>query len=260
MLISLGSVVTAGVLQDLLRPTLGAWGSLAELNEWLFTANGLSLSGRHRPGLSWSSSVTPSGLEREKPSETGFKASCPTAAEVALTRTALLLVVVFSCLAPDPGALPERGPDDRRPLRASGLGLNIVVGYRRPSGSRVRGLLRHRRLYRGGSDFTGAGLLQLCLLGGPSVCHPLGVLFGVLLGIPVLKMRGDYLAIATLGFGEIIRILVLSDFLRPWLGGAQGIGKIPKAAIGRFRVRQPPADLLSHPRRLSAGRSLSPGA
>jgi len=47
----------------------------------------------------------------------------------------------------------------------------------------------------------------------------------------VLKMRGDYLAIATLGFGEIIRILVLSDFLRPWLGGAQGAGKIPKASI-----------------------------
>jgi len=38
----------------------------------------------------------------------------------------------------------------------------------------------------------------------------MGVFFGVLLGIPVLKMRGDYLAIATLGFGEIIRILVLS--------------------------------------------------
>jgi branched-chain amino acid transport system permease protein len=61
----------------------------------------------------------------------------------------------------------------------------------------------------------------------------------VILGIPVLKMRGDYLAIATLGFGEIIRILVLSDFLRPWLGGAQGIGKIPKAAIGGLEFATP---------------------
>lgn len=52
-------------------------------------------------------------------------------------------------------------------------------------------------------------------------------------------MRGDYLAIATLGFGEIIRILVLSDFLRPWLGGAQGIGKIPKAFIGGFEFAGP---------------------
>jgi branched-chain amino acid transport system permease protein len=52
-------------------------------------------------------------------------------------------------------------------------------------------------------------------------------------------MRGDYLAIATLGFGEIIRILVLSDFLRPWLGGAQGVGKIPKAFIGSIEFGTP---------------------
>jgi branched-chain amino acid transport system permease protein len=52
-------------------------------------------------------------------------------------------------------------------------------------------------------------------------------------------MRGDYLAIATLGFGEIIRILVLSDFLRPWLGGAQGVGKIPKASIGSLEFATP---------------------
>lgn len=54
---------------------------------------------------------------------------------------------------------------------------------------------------------------------------------GVFLGIPVLRMRGDYLAIVTLGFAEIIRILVLSDFLRPILGGAQGVLNIPKPAV-----------------------------
>jgi branched-chain amino acid transport system permease protein len=67
----------------------------------------------------------------------------------------------------------------------------------------------------------------------------MGIFAGVLLGIPVLKMRGDYLAIATLGFGEIIRILVLSDWLRPWLGGAQGIGKIPKASVAGFEFGMP---------------------
>ncbi len=56
-------------------------------------------------------------------------------------------------------------------------------------------------------------------------------LAGVFLGIPVLRMRGDYLAIVTLGFAEIIRILVLSNFLQPLLGGAQGILNIPKPAI-----------------------------
>jgi branched-chain amino acid transport system permease protein len=52
-------------------------------------------------------------------------------------------------------------------------------------------------------------------------------------------MRGDYLAIATLGFGEIIRVLVLSDCLRPWLGGAQGAGGIPKASILGYRFAGP---------------------
>ena len=56
-------------------------------------------------------------------------------------------------------------------------------------------------------------------------------LAGVFLGIPVLRTRGDYLAIVTLGLAEIIRILVLSDFLRPVLGGAQGILNIPKPTV-----------------------------
>ena len=45
-------------------------------------------------------------------------------------------------------------------------------------------------------------------------------------------MRGDYLAIVTLGFGEIVRLLVLSDWLRPWLGGTQGIQLIAHPIIG----------------------------
>jgi branched-chain amino acid transport system permease protein len=66
-------------------------------------------------------------------------------------------------------------------------------------------------------------------------------LAGVFLGIPVLRMRGDYLAIVTLGLAEIIRILVLSDFLRPILGGAQGILNIPKPVIAflDFTVNTP---------------------
>src|SRR5262249_41643737 len=51
------------------------------------------------------------------------------------------------------------------------------------------------------------------------------------LGIPVLKIRGDYLAIITLGFGEIIRILFLSDFLKPYLGGSLGIVLIAPATF-----------------------------
>jgi branched-chain amino acid transport system permease protein len=121
-----------------------------------------------------------------------------------------------------------------------GLGLNIVLGY--------AGLFD-----LGYVAFFAIGAYTMAVLTSPELAFfslsfwealpfsiIMGVLSGVILGIPVLKMRGDYLAIVTLGFGEIIRIVVLSDFLRPWLGGAQGIGKIPKASIFGFEFAGPP--------------------
>jgi branched-chain amino acid transport system permease protein len=54
---------------------------------------------------------------------------------------------------------------------------------------------------------------------------------GVLFGVPVLGVRGDYLAVATMGLGEIVRVIVASDFAAPLLGGAQGILQIPKPAF-----------------------------
>lgn len=61
---------------------------------------------------------------------------------------------------------------------------------------------------------------------------PIAVIFsaiaGVVLGIPVLRTRGDYLAIITLGLAEIIRILVKSNALKEYLGGAQGVLNISK--------------------------------
>ena len=56
-------------------------------------------------------------------------------------------------------------------------------------------------------------------------------LVGLFIGAPVIRMRGDYLAIVTLGFGEIIRLLFLSDWLSGWFGGSQGITRIPAAGI-----------------------------
>ncbi len=54
---------------------------------------------------------------------------------------------------------------------------------------------------------------------------------GVMLGIPVLRLRGDYLAIVTLGFGEIINRIAKSTAFKPLLGGAQGISPIPSPTI-----------------------------
>ncbi len=89
----------------------------------------------------------------------------------------------------------------------------------------------------------------------------LAVCVGVVFGLPVLGVRGDYLAVATMGLGEIVRVIVLSDFAAPLLGGAQGVAADPQAASGRRRAGQSGAAFLSHAgglgdcslRRLAAG-------
>jgi branched-chain amino acid transport system permease protein len=67
----------------------------------------------------------------------------------------------------------------------------------------------------------------------------LAIIVGVLFGLPVLGVRGDYLAVATLGLGEIVRVIVQSDFAAPLLGGAQGILQIPKPRLGSFVLGSP---------------------
>lgn len=121
-----------------------------------------------------------------------------------------------------------------------GLGLNIVVGFAGlldlgyvaffAIGAYVMGLLTTD----GGlaiADFTFWTALPFSILAA--------VFFGIMLGVPVLRMRGDYLAIVTLGFGEIIRVLAVSDLLKPLIGGAQGITQIPKPEIAALTLVQP---------------------
>lgn len=64
------------------------------------------------------------------------------------------------------------------------------------------------------------GLILAIILGGG-----VAAVFGYLIGVPVLRLRGDYLAIVTLGFGEIIRSLINSF---EFTGGALGLSKIPR--------------------------------
>lgn len=105
------------------------------------------------------------------------------------------------------------------------LGLNIVVGY--------AGLLD-----LGFVGFYAVGAYTYALM-----YHWLGLgfwwalpfsgimagIFGYLLGFPVLRLRGDYLAIVTLGFGEIIRLLLIN--LYDFTGGPDGISGIPKPTV-----------------------------
>ncbi|MER0511839.1 high-affinity branched-chain amino acid ABC transporter permease LivM [Aeromonas veronii] len=106
-----------------------------------------------------------------------------------------------------------------------GLGLNVVVG--------LAGLLD-----LGYVGFYAVGAYSYALLNtyfGLSFweCLPIAGLmaatFGFLLGFPVLRLRGDYLAIVTLGFGEIIRILL--NNMTTLTGGPNGISGIPKPTL-----------------------------
>ncbi len=113
------------------------------------------------------------------------------------------------------------------------LGLNVVVGF--------AGLLD-----LGYVAFYAVGAYCYALLNtwaGLSFWPALGLgaafsaLFGILLGIPVLRLRGDYLAIVTLGFGEIIRLV-----LNNWdsvTRGPNGILGIGRPYLGEMRLYQP---------------------
>ncbi len=124
------------------------------------------------------------------------------------------------------------------------LGLNVVVGF--------AGLLD-----LGYVAFFAIGAYTMAVLTTPELPMVRGIIpqltfwealpfavlaalvAGVLLGIPVLKTRGDYLAIITLGFGEIIRLLVLSDALKPFLGGAMGVTGVARPALSSLITDTP---------------------
>lgn len=121
-----------------------------------------------------------------------------------------------------------------------GLGLNIVVG--------LAGLLD-----LGYVGFYAVGAYSYAILAhyfglGFWICLPLAgmmaALFGFLLGFPVLRLRGDYLAIVTLGFGEIIRILLRN--LTELTGGPNGLSianENKPTLFGLSFERRVPADM-----------------
>ena len=114
------------------------------------------------------------------------------------------------------------------------LGLNIVVG--------LAGILDlgYVAFFAVGAYTTAVLTSELSPFFAPGMTWVLSLVFviilaaltGLFIGAPVIRMRGDYLAIVTLGFGEIIRLLFLSDFLKPYFGGAQGILGVPGIDLG----------------------------
>jgi branched-chain amino acid transport system permease protein len=161
-----------------------------------------------------------------------------------LLRLAVLAGILFVL-----GLLPQiLGPFLSEVLNIAGifllmaLGLNIVVG--------LAGLLD-----LGYVAFFAVGAYTTALLTSPQSSLGVGWIFwaavpfvvlaaavsGLAVGTPVLRMRGDYLAIVTLGFGEIARLLFLSDWLKPTFGGAQGIIQVRDITIGPIEIGGPQA-------------------
>jgi branched-chain amino acid transport system permease protein len=234
-----GAVVVAGVFQELLQIMLQTSDTLTTVNDLLYTWEGLEPQG----------------------------AAIIFVAAVAVT---LAWTAIGRALHRDPATLSvaERRRGQRvkaglvllglivLPLAAGayvgqvmmlvglyilmGMGLNLEVG--------LAGLLD-----LGFVAFFAVGAYVTALLTGDN-SHALAawsfweampvavfcsICIGVLFGIPVLGVRGDYLAVATLGLGEIVRVLVTSDFAAPLLGGAQGLLQVPRPAILGYELAGP---------------------
>lgn len=234
-------VVTAGLLRQAARQILGEI-ALGWLADWLYSPQG---------GLTVAGTVAVlvgvfalyAAVERKRGEfRQRFEALAPRSRrQVGIAGITVALLVL--------AALPSiLGPFLSEVLNLVGifllmaLGLNIVVGY--------AGLLD-----LGYVAFFAVGAYTTSVLtssAAPGFAPELtfwtalpfvvlaAAMAGVIVGTPVLRMRGDYLAIVTLGFGEIARLLLLSDWLKPALGGAQGITRVADVSVGPVTLDTPP--------------------
>ncbi|MFN3741483.1 MAG: branched-chain amino acid ABC transporter permease [Anaerolineales bacterium] len=223
-------VFVAGLMRDLILTVTNRWGPFAIVFQSLFAPSGLTQIG----GVLLFALVTGISYWRYgKRSTTSPKTLDPKMRWGILAGVALLFIFLPQIL----GLYFSEILDNVMMYILMGLGLNIVVGY--------AGLLD-----LGYVAFFAIGAYTMGVLTSPELnAQPLtywqalpfamiiSVFSGIILGLPVLKLRGDYLAIVTLGFGEIVRLLVLSDWLRPWLGGTQGIQLIAQPKIGNLVLK-----------------------
>ena len=113
------------------------------------------------------------------------------------------------------------------------IGLNIVLGY-------AGQLSLAQAAFWGVGAYTSALLttqLGIPVWAGMFAAFFMAALFGVLLGIPTLKLSGHYLAMATIGFGIILQLILVNEI---WLtNGSDGITKIPSPWIGSLELKDP---------------------
>jgi branched-chain amino acid transport system permease protein len=223
-------VLLVGLLRDLILTVTSRWGPLAGLVKSIFAVSGLKPLGAVLlfaliAGLHYWRSGRPKTVQAH---------TQPKDRPLVYWSKRIGLVILLLLLPPILGIFFSDILDTVFMYILMGIGLNIVVGF--------AGLLD-----LGYVAFFAIGAYTMGVLTSPELnASPMTywqalpfamiacVVSGLILGLPVLKMRGDYLAIVTLGFGEIVRLLALSDWLRPWFGGSQGIQLIAQPRIGNF--------------------------
>jgi branched-chain amino acid transport system permease protein len=244
--VGLAFVIVFGVFQELIQIMMQSGGAIDALRRSIYTWEGLSLEGALMifvlaSGATFVWTVWLRGLARERlihlsPAQRRYAK----AVQVVLF---ILVLVLFPVVA---GSYIGQVMLLVGLYILMGMGLNLEVG--------LAGLLD-----LGFVAFFAVGAYTTAILTAdsphalasytaiPSLSYwaamPIAVLasivVGVLFGIPVLGVRGDYLAVATMGLGEIVRVVVQSDMAAPLLGGAQGILQIPKPRIGGYELADP---------------------
>ncbi len=244
-----GAVIAMGLFASILRSPMLQHEATSGVARQLFASNGLTLTGVvlvlgivliaylvHRL-------LRPAERYRALPDETKRHPALVVPAGAVMLLLVLLLPLGFTGFIPAVIALIAL-------YALMGLGLNITLG--------MAGLLD-----LGFVAFFAVGAYTTALLTSTGelgiaqwpffVAIPFAMLvamgFGILLGLPILGIRGDYLAIATLGFGEIISILARSDLLKSYIGGPRGILNIPKP-LDSVGMDIPPDHFLAGPNQI----------
>jgi branched-chain amino acid transport system permease protein len=133
-----------------------------------------------------------------------------------------------------------------------GLGLNIVVGYAGlldlgyvaffAFGAYTTGLLTGAFLNTTTGAAEPALSADLNFYVAIWIVMLLAAGVGLLIGAPVLRLRGDYLAIVTLGLGEIVSVITASKWAQPLIGGPQGMRGVTKASVFGMNFQDHPQD------------------
>lgn len=242
----LAFVIVFGVFQELIQIMMQSGGAINALRQSIYTWEGLTLAGAliifflaSGAAFVWTGWLR--GPARER-----FMRLSPAQKRTAKSARVVVFVLVLFLLPVVAGSYIGQVMMLVGLYILMGMGLNLEVG--------LAGLLD-----LGFVAFFAVGAYATAVLTAdsphalasytaiPSLSYwaamPIAVLasivVGILFGIPVLGVRGDYLAVATMGLGEIVRVVVQSDMAAPVLGGAQGILQIPKPRMGGFELADP---------------------